>query len=100
LDIEKVHHLGYFFTPIWQNAGYDRNWLLSLLSSVQELDIAVLMDLDPRIAWTRQSEYKKPEMGKSDGLSGDSLELYCTYQQRISTELLGFAKEKSWLVIR
>lgn len=39
-------------------------------------------------------------MGKSDGLSGDILESYCTYQQRIRTELLRFAKEKSWFVIR
>ena len=89
----------YRFVAKFLNKGFDEAWLLSLFSDIQEPDVVIVLDIEPRIAWLRRSTYKEPEMGRSDGLEGDAFGSYCTYQGSIRRHLLSFAARRGWHVV-
>ncbi len=78
---------------------FDKNWLRSLFTSVSTPDLVVLLDIDPRISWSRRPDFKNTEIGRWDGFVGDRFTSYSTYQGLVRNELLLFAEMDGWMVI-
>ena len=80
--------------------GRDRAWIESLFASVREPDLIVLLDVDPRLAWSRREEFKSFEIGRwSGGSEGDPRESFCRFQGALRESLLTRAREGSWHVL-
>lgn len=81
--------------------GFDREWMLSLFATIEEPDLVVLLDVPPRLAWERRPSFSAYEIGAWDRPAvSDPCLSFCRYQENVRAQLLTFARERSWLVIR
>jgi dTMP kinase len=81
--------------------GFDRDWMLSLFATVEEPDLVVLLDIPPQLAWHRRPAFSTYEVGAWDSPAVDDPHVsFCCYQEKVRAQLLRFARERSWLVIR
>lgn len=80
--------------------GFERDWMLSLFATVEEPDLVVLLDVPPRLAWERRQSFSAFEIGAWDSPAEDPRLSFCRYQENVRAQLLAFAQERSWLVIR
>jgi dTMP kinase len=92
-----------FIAKFLYKGNFDRGWLFSLFNTVDDPDLVVMLDIDPKTAWKRRQFFKPNEIGiyerGSAEFSGDDFQLYCTYQSALRETLLQFSKEKSWFVV-
>lgn len=78
-------------------AGADERWLDSLFASAVDPDVVVLLDVDPRVVWTRRSEFTDTELGRWDGFGGEPVDAFCGYQTRIRQELVRMSDRRGWV---
>jgi dTMP kinase len=78
-------------------ASADERWLDSLFTPAVDPDVVVLLDVDPKVVWTRRSEFTDTELGRWDGFGGEPVDAFCGYQARIRQELVGMSDKRGWV---
>lgn len=83
--------------------GLDREWLNSLFQGIRNPELVVLLDIKPELAWHRiranRKRLKPFETGRWQMVEGDEYARFCTWQERVRTELLSMVEPNNWLVV-
>lgn len=94
---------GWFYRVIVKahlRARLDLEWLHSLFAHLPQPDRTVLVDIEPRLAFSRRSGFKASELGHWDSRSSGTIaEDFVSYQSQVRSALLDMASEKQWCTV-
>ena len=76
----------------------DINFLGSILDSVVNPDLTLLLELSPEVSWSRREHWEAYETGAWDGYDGQEKENFISYQSNIASQLRGLSHE-NWVTL-
>lgn len=77
-------------------SDFEKHFVLSSFRHLTVPDLVVFVDVDPRVAVTRRTNFSAPESGRMDGHSKGDHQDFVAYQEKVLEHLISFCDE-TWV---